>query len=82
VCCSVLQCVAKCGSVVQRGLCIPPAPSVLRASSDYRVLQGVAVWSRVLQSVAACGSVLQGVAVRCSVLQCVAVRCSVLQRDL
>jgi len=73
VCCSVLQCVAVCGSVMQ---CFTVCCNVL---------QSVAVCGSVLQCVTVCCSVLQRVAVCCSLLQyvvscvCVTVCCSVLQ---
>ena len=81
VCCSVLQCVAVCCSVlrvlqyveVQFGEVIV---SLHKSSlfgpnlgASYNVLQCVAVYCSVLQYIAEC----------CSVLQCVAVCCSALQ---
>jgi len=61
VCCSVLQCVAVCCSVLQ-------LEYGLEGSNVFDVSGGVCV--------AVCYSVLQCVAVCCSVLQCVAVCCS------
>jgi len=62
-CCSVLQCVAVCCSVLRIPRSLLPLVSPLF----------------VLQCVAACCSALQCVAVRCRALPCVAVCCSVLQ---
>ena len=65
--CSVLQCVAVFGSVLQ----------YLNDENGGDAF--IAVCCSVLQCVASCRSVLQCVVVCCSVLQCVAVCCSVLQ---
>jgi len=68
VCCSVLQCIAVCMSVLQRVI-------LLQAQETYK--QGnywhVAVCCSVLQCVAVCCSVLRHVALCCNALQCVAV---------
>ena len=85
VCCSVLQCVAVCCSV------LPATTTKTRSVAVFcSVLQCVAVHCSVLQCVLTAPffgatpkleycSVLQDVAVCCSVLQCIAVYCSVLQ---
>jgi len=76
----VLQSVAECSSVLQRG-----AKSDLNCgadhdnSSDACQMQCAVAWCNALQCVAVFCNVLQCVAVCCSVLQCVAVCCSVLQ---
>jgi len=79
VCCSALQCVTVCGSVLPS--------SLIHSTTGRGVLQCVAVGCGVLQCAAVCCSVLLSslmhsttwkrcVAVCCSVLQCVAVRCA------
>ena len=79
VCCSKLQCVVTCCSVLQ--WCVS---HLLRSSAPHHsccsVLQCVAVHYTVLQCVAVCCSMLQYVTMCRSMLQCVVVRCSVLQR--
>ena len=82
MCCSVWQCVAVCGSVLQRVAvhwkCLPKIDT-----DTYMQLMDV---TRLLEEkqeevrgyVAVCCSVLQCVAVCCSVLKCVAMCCSVL----
>jgi len=69
VCCSALQCIAVCCSVLR---CI-----WYRAVVPVRLRWTVAVYYCVLQCVAVFCIVSQCVAVNCSVLQCVAVCCSV-----
>ena len=75
MCCSVLQCVAVCCSVLQRhsrynaSQYIPDIERILRRY----ILEDIGV----LQCVAVCYSVLQCVAVCCGMLQCVAVCCRV-----
>jgi len=75
VCCSVLQFVVVCCSVLPaKGPNEPEVCSVLQCVAVCcSVLQCVAVYSSVLQCAAVCCSVLQCAAVCCSVLQCVAV---------
>ena len=74
MCCSVLQCVAVCCSVLLF------ADPLVAAQATQGRLKCVAVCCSVLWCVAVCCSVFQCVTVRCSVLQCVAVcrlpRCS------
>ena len=78
VCCSVLQCVAVCCSVVQCSVvqCVAVCCNVLKLLRC-SLLQSFAEFRSMLQCVGQC--VGQCVAVCCSVLQCVAVCCSVLQ---
>jgi len=64
VCCSLLQSVAECCSVLQLG------------GHSHEPSRGCEVCCSVLQCVAVCCSVLQCSAVCCSVLQCVAAWCS------
>jgi len=85
--CSLLQCLAVCGSVLQCvAVCCCNVLQQYVALYRWRhhddggivVLQCVAVCCSVLQCVAVCCSVWEYLAVCCSVLQCVAVCCSVL----
>jgi len=87
VCCSVLQCVEVCTSMLQcvvRSLQRPFSNNISGGQGGVCLTrQGVlcvAVCCSVLQGVAVCCSALQCVAVCCSVLPCVAVCCSVLQK--
>ena len=74
----MLQSVAECSSVLQRG-----AKSDLNCgadhdnSSDACQMQCAVAWCNALQCVAVFCSVLKCVAVCCSVSQCIAVCCSV-----
>ena len=89
MCCSVLQCVALCCSVLYEHAC--RSALVPRGCVWCSVMQRVAAccilrrhtreFSHVQEGFICCSfcSVLQCVAVCCSVLQCVAVCCSVLQ---
>jgi len=75
VCCSVLQCVELCCSVLQyAAVYFPLGP--MRELQHVSVLQCVAVCCSVLQCVSI---LLRCVALCCRVLRCVAVRSSVLQ---
>ena len=73
-CCSVLQRVAVCCTLLQHPVCHSDEARLQRMTQ----LERVAVCCNVLQCVATCCSVLQRVAVCCNVLQCVAPCCSVL----
>jgi len=75
----VLQCVAVCCSVFQRGVARPGLHCLGVCGAYFLVRQRVAVCCSVLQCVAVCHSVSQCVAVSCSELQWVAVCCNVLQ---
>jgi len=77
MCCSVLQCVAACCSVLQRPNAISCTVIIFHVGVYITCLlyraRCVAVCCSVLQRVGACCSMLQYVAVCCSALQCVAV---------
>jgi len=89
MCCSVMQCIAVCGSVLQFVALVATTPKTRtrapRLSRRISLIPGVSVAEccpvvccSVLQCVAVCCSVLQCVAVCCRVVQCVAVCCCVL----
>ena len=80
VCCSILQCVAVCFSVLQRGLklcvrcrCVASVLQV-RCKCVASVLQ---VCCNLLQCVAVWSQTQLAVQVYCGLLHCVVVRCSV-----
>jgi len=84
VCCSVLHCVVRQARSRMNESCLFQLARSLLFYIAVRivccsVLQCVAVCCSVLQCVAVCCSVFQCVALCCFVLQCVAVCCSVLQ---
>jgi len=95
LCCSMLQCVAVRGGVLQSETCqkrpahmkkdLCKSASVGRLSEGLLRVCRVCVYCNVLQCVAVCCSVSEGllrvchVCVCCSALQCVTVHCTALQ---